>query len=300
VASSSRRSVVSALGSVAAAVVLAACAGPERARSERRVGPLIAFRTVGKVRRGEPPPARAGDALWLALAAPPPAARDRAIDFFAGLLEVALARTMPGLVDCISEDVDAALARERAWLLPTLTAAQTLVERRWSVADLDARIVERADQRQPDEGLVAAWPGDDALADEGSRRARFAAWPLTHGVLIDRLGQEKSARTASLLRERTVLSGSTLALVLDAALQRRQREPPALRELVAGCRKHRRLLGRAGKAHPAIGRLLALSEVTSEALLPWLSLSANELLAVPRLGALARRDAFLAEVRAAI
>jgi hypothetical protein len=130
------------------------------------------------------------------------------------------------------------------------------------------------------------------------RRARLFAWPVTHAVLLRAMDVAKARALAASIRAKLDREKTTVALVLERSELHGLR---ASLELGAVARATARLmdaLGDAGALSGDSGDLLAriARSTTTGDELPWLALPEGAVLVVPRLGALATRDVFLAEV----
>ena len=125
-------------------------------------------------------------------------------------------------------------------------------------------------------------------------RERFLAWPLGYALVVTAGSAREAGGLAARLRERAGPE-ARIALVLTAEDLPRLRRSPAVDRLL---RSARRLAPAAagGSLAPALGTLLSAARARPE--VPWLRLPPDVVLVVPRLGALAAADAFVAEVRA--
>ena len=174
---------------------------------------------------------------------------------------------------------------------PAFTAATALGAGRWQSPEGDVRIrpVLRCAPRARCISLDEP-PG----ADESERRARFLAWPLGYAVVLAAASPEPVDAVAEALRA----PGSTqIALVLTASELHHLRASPALGPLLG----HARHIVKAAPAKRSpwlevLARIAGAATAKDE--LRWLELPRNAILVVPRLGALATSDAFVADVRA--
>jgi hypothetical protein len=174
---------------------------------------------------------------------------------------------------------------------PTFTAAAALCAGRWQSAEGDVRIrpVNRCAAHTRCVSLDEA-PGQD----EGERRARFLAWPLGYAVILSVASPILADDVADALRA----PGSThIGLVLTGTELHRLRKSPALRQLLEHARH---VIKTAPAKRPPFLDLLAkiANAATARDELPWFNLPRDSILIVPRLGALATSDAFVADLRA--
>jgi hypothetical protein len=133
------------------------------------------------------------------------------------------------------------------------------------------------------------------LGERGEKlepRERFLAWPLGYALVVA-AGSAEASGLAARLRERAGPE-ARIALVLTAEDLPRLRRTPAVERLLRSARRLAPAAG--GSLARALGTLLAAARSRPE--VSWLQLPPGVVLVVPRLGALAAADAFLAEVRA--
>jgi hypothetical protein len=209
------------------------------------------------------------------------------------------ARHHPLVVD-LTDEASPPLERVRGWFLPIWNAASALEAGRWRLPGRElevATVVEGASS-----GGVRAFRAWDDASDRDSLidAARFAAWPITHARLVDARTPGQLASVTSALRKRLCDSDSCVALFVDRASLDRA-EPSGAFEAVRKLAERAVRLARA--AAPEIDPdLRSLLEHLPPAEPPttlksWLDLGVSELLVVPRLGSLARRSEFEAELR---
>jgi hypothetical protein len=248
---------------------------------------------------------RLADGAWLALATLPPGKRRQLaqeIEEMAASLE---ARANPLVVDVVEADPDSVLRRLSPWLLPVANAAQALMAGHWRSTDgalcVDVISGNEAVQRASEGHLVDPW--DDTARDAGpARRARFLAWPVAHARRIALADAAVTQRAVARLRSRVVVRDSTLAVVVDASLQRgfgAFDEADRLRNACGRCTKalRRARVREGGRLRAAVALLRGASQDPSDRPpVGWLPLEQTQVLVVPRLSALARRDAFEAEI----
>src|SRR5262249_17809175 len=129
---------------------------------------------------------------------------------------------------------------------------------------------------------------------EIDRRARFAAWSLTRAILL-RTSPEHLAELQRVLRALADREDATVALVFfgDDGSNRSGEA-----ELGTAAGRLARLLGRAGLADFPL--VAAWAEPAAETPSLPIELGENDVLVVPRMGALARLQDFRAELSAAL
>ncbi len=289
-AASSRRAAVKALGILSlAAVAIWQLRRAARLGKASACGPKLAYRANPSDTTGEGDP---GNAVWLALAALPVRERGEVVQLLEDLVTALEARATPGLVDLTSEDVRSELEQRFPWLIPMVNAAGALVRERWWRSGVDVRIFRAP--ASPDERLLQAW--SEKHLDELSSRARLAAWAVSWSIWIGLSGPEERERVATRLRNDSLHLDSPIALVLDVGLLRRSERPANIAKLVARLKKHKGSFERSQPSDPMLEILLGLADVDDRPLLSWLEMGAEDLLIVPRLGSLARREAFRSEI----
>jgi hypothetical protein len=204
-------------------------------------------------------------------------------DEIAAATRAAIQRANPLYVDLSGEPAAGPLAAH----LPALTAAANLLGSPWQGPGL--RVELGADCR-PEARLCI--PLFRERQDDGlERRARGMVWTLSNAALLRAPGRVEAVREA--LQQRAIQTDSTIALVFtkssgsfDATgLSAIQREASrALRYVPAEANGH--------------SWLEALAQPAPQWALP-IQLEPDELLVIPRLGALARVNEFVLEVRQA-
>lgn len=171
---------------------------------------------------------------------------------------------------------------------PAFTAAATLAAGAWSSpeGDMVVRPVVRCAS-----GSSCIRLGVGAGSDEQERRARFLAWPLGYAVL---LAVGSSADVDAVAEALRAPGSFQIGLVLASRELHALRASPAVatikrqaRQLVAGLPKSR--------LSTTLADLAAAGSGKDE--LGWLRLAADTILVVPRLGALATPEQFVADVR---
>jgi hypothetical protein len=199
----------------------------------------------------------------------------------------------------LSDDSPSVIARRlQKALLPSWTAARSLVLGSWSASDgsLSVRVAAPARAASTQGITVLAW--SETERNTLAARARFLAWPVSNAVLLDAGSPAGVRDLAALLRAGVTRESGLVGLVLDAGSQnvtRLSEGEPERRELEARLRRFdEAALKKLGDAEP-LARALRAGLPAAPAL-PWLELHASELLVVPRLSSLARRSRFLSEL----
>jgi hypothetical protein len=292
VASSSRRDVCK--GALALAALAASGANCAR-RSSSQLGPWLRVEAAADL---EPEGAIAWRGLALALRALPEARRTELVEDVSQWVADAEARSNPFVVD-LSDESTPPLERVRSWFLPIWNAATALDARRWRLPreNLDVAIV-RDELAGSGPRVFRAWQGE---GDSQIERARFAAWAVARARLVDCGSTEGRDRLAARLGDRLGDPDSCIGLFVDSRhLDRADRCRP-FDSILEMAERSRRLAARAqpGSLDPELKSLLAhvppgepISTVKD-----WLDLGANEVLVVPRLGALARVAAYEGELK---
>jgi hypothetical protein len=129
-------------------------------------------------------------------------------------------------------------------------------------------------------------------------RARLFAWPVAHAVVLRTASAGQARSLAESMRSRLDREKTTIALVLERSALHGLRMSAALAAIARATERLTDQLGDSGALSGAEGDLLvrlARSTTTGDEL-PWLALPVGTVLVVPRLGALATHDSFVAEV----
>ncbi len=173
---------------------------------------------------------------------------------------------------------------------PAFTAATTLAAGNWPSpeGDLLIRPVARCAAARPCVRL-----GTAPDADESERRARFLAWPLGYAILIAVEGRAELDKVAEALRA----PGSfQIGLVLTSAELHSLRASHALSALKQHTRRLVKAMPKSRTGLSATLANLARAGLGKDGL-AWLKFPSDTILVVPRLGALATPDRFVADVR---
>jgi hypothetical protein len=193
------------------------------------------------------------------------------------------------LVEDLDEDARPAVERLVRDDLPVLTAAAALSDGRWASAD--GRMVVRATTSCSPGARCLPLAGAHPATDRAQARARFLAWPLAYGVMIRPPAATQGALVEAL---RAPKEESRIALVVSDADLHGVRPSDSLALLAGSAARVARLAPDDMPMKELFQRLASTGAVDD---LRWLALPAGALLVVPRLGALAVIDAFVAEVR---
>lgn len=256
-----------------------------------------------EVRLGEPGQQRtAGESPRggaLALNSLTDAERTQLATLLGDLADEAAVRRNPLVEDLSGKDRERELeSRLRAWG-PSFSAAAALASGSWASGDGEMTVTVHPDcAPRPPSTLCMRVAHPPKTTGPIERRARLFAWPLTHAVLLRAPDAGRARALAASMRAKLEREKTTVALVLERSELHGLR---ASLELGAVARATERLmdaLGDAGSLSGDSGDLLArlARSTTTGDELPWLALPEGAVLVVPRLGALATRDVFLAEV----
>jgi hypothetical protein len=207
------------------------------------------------------------------------------------LVDREIARKNPLYVDLEEDEPDLGkLGR----YLPMATAAQYLAAGRWASADgrigvVPVRSCDGLNGESPPKGTRTRCVELDDLADDPlAARVRFLAWPLANAVVVFGKDAQTSASACRALRNELLTPNSSFGLVLCAP---GAEAPEELRRALTRLERHRKLFER---YDPRVARLLEDSGAAAT-----LELPSEAVIVMPRLSALARRDAFLAAIRRA-
>jgi hypothetical protein len=173
---------------------------------------------------------------------------------------------------------------------PAFTAAANLTAGSWQSPEGDV-LVRPTARCAPKHPCVRL--GGVSGGDESEKRARFLAWPLGYAIVLAVVDPTGLHKVAEALRA----AGSfQIGLVLSSAELHSLRASPAQLAL----QQHaRRLVKTMPKARTSLAERLtdlALAGTGKDGL-AWLRLPSDTILVVPRLGALATPDQFVADVR---
>jgi hypothetical protein len=216
--------------------------------------------------------------------------RQQMADSLAKLAVAADKKKNPFFVSLDDSEASAAAKDLVKQTSPSFTAASTLCAGRWQSGegDIEIRLVSRCAAGTQCISLTGT-----PNADEAERRARFLAWPLGYAILLSVTSGTDVNQVAQALRA----AGETyIALVLTGGELHSLRGSPVLTKVL----KHARQIAKnaSAKGSPLLDVVARIANAaTASDELPWLKLPADTILVVPRLGALASSEAFVAEVR---
>jgi hypothetical protein len=248
--------------------------------------------TTGAKPAPKRPAARLGgsSAALLVLNAMSEARRQLLAESLARLAAVVDRKKNPWFVSLDDSEERSAVESLIAQTAPAFTAAGTLAAGQWQSPEGDVQIrpVAHCAPQRPCVRL-AGTPG----ADDLERRARFLAWPLGYAIGLEVRDRQAADKVAEALRA----PGSfQIGLVLESGEVHALRPSPALFTLQ---RHARRLVKvRPETPSPLFDALASLASAgTGRDGLAWLKLPPGAVLVVPRLGALATCERFVADVR---
>jgi len=242
-------------------------------------------------------------AMALAIASLSPSERTRIVNELRYVTARLEARLSPLAIDLDDGDPVDSLRRSMSAYAPSYAAAFSFDRDTWTLADLTVRVVASCDRAHLDDGAscISLWGKHDTKQNV-AERARFAAWPVAHAAVVELNSSSSTEQAAGRLRERTSLQQSTIALVLmdrDLAL-----EPVAERpELEAAAKRLGAVIAANHIDQPEHFESLGHTQPSarpSERVAPWLRVSPNAIVVVPRLSALAKLDSFGIEIEQAI
>ncbi len=208
------------------------------------------------------------------------------------LVDREIARKNPLYVDLEEDGPD---KTKLGRYLPVATAAQYLAAGRWASAD--GRVGVIPVKNCDGEGSESAARGaqrrcvglTDLDEDPLAARVRFLAWPLANAVVVWGKDAHASAEACRALRKELLVPNSAFGLVLCAP---KAEAPEEFRRALTRLGRHRKLFER---YDPRVARMLEDSGSGASTF----ELPNEAVIVVPRLSALARRDAFLETIRRA-
>jgi hypothetical protein len=205
-------------------------------------------------------------------------------------------RANPLVEDLDDGDPATALSLLLRKLLPAITACDAVASRRRASPDgaLVAAVAMRCDPIA-DAGVACAPLWTASAADRATERARFLEWPLAAAAVLGLPTGDGALRVIGDLRARSRDRHSRIALVLG------ERDlaggiDPAVAEVRALAARDLTLARRDASVDTRVLELIARDPPQGPRRIPWLRLDAEEVLVVPKLGALADLDAFAREV----
>ncbi len=269
-----------------------ALAGCTHRKKDPAPGPFLAISPAAEAMasRASVSPA----SIALALGGLPPEELTRLQDYLAQSTDAAVRRAAPMLFDLGLDDADAATApdplRQALPDVPAWTAAVNVLGAPWSAPGLSVQLVPSCAGGAS--RCVPLFPpaDDDGRDDDLVRRGRALAWSLGNAALLH-VPAESRAAVLKALRAAQIRPSSTIALVFGAprgAFDEAQFE--RLRD------RARTALAHLPASSPQRAWLDALTAARASWELPLTFDAANEVLVIPRLSALARLQAFRAEL----
>jgi hypothetical protein len=252
--------------------------------------------------------------LALAIRALPPPRRIELVGEVDSWLSIAEARAHPFVEDL--EEGASPLEGVRAWLLPVWNSACALLRNRFPVPGRNAWVTPSRPGAMARSGKMwAAWTDNAEQArDAEGELARFAAWAISHALLVDCGSLETTADAARRVQARLCEPESSIGVFALHPQWTVERSTPfdeirALAERGRRLAARTRLSGQSAAPHgtdPRGGDLLTalLADVpTAEPaadLERWIELRPTEMLVVPRLGAIAKPAALVRELDVAL
>jgi len=246
-----------------------------------------------EVVNGEKPPVPArpsASAAMLVLNAMPEPRRELLATSLLRLATVVDKKKNPLFVSLDDSEERSAVEDLIAQTAPAFTAAANLAAGSWQSPEGDV-LVRPVARCAPKRQCVRL--GGVPGGDESEKRPRFLAWPLGYAIVLAVADQAGLHKVAEALRA----PGSfQIGLVLSSAELHSLRASPAQLALQ---RHARRLVEAMPKGRTSLSQRLAdlASAGTGKAGLAWLRLPPDTILVVPRLGALATPEQFVADVR---
>jgi hypothetical protein len=217
-------------------------------------------------------------------------------------LSAAEAKASPLVVDLLDDDA-VPFDSVRAWFLPAWNTAAALVADSWPVPGTNWSVVPvRHVTLEARSSAWQAWPTAGRPSDPEGDRVRFAAWPVSHAILLDCGTDAGVARVVARLEAQIGDPSSSVgAWTVHPLLEPGPvAEFEAIRALALRAQKLELRAGRGTTDRWLEGLLSVVPENEPKSGLErWLDLAPNEILVAPRLGALARSARFLQEIREA-
>jgi hypothetical protein len=181
---------------------------------------------------------------------------------------------------------------------PSFTAAVAFDRGAWRASGLAVRAVASCDDaRLAADEVCLPLAGEVGGSSDVAGRARFAAWPLTRAAFVLLDTRHSAEELARALRERVSRDEATVALVLmddDLAF----RSGPERAELQSAAVRLGGLM-EANRVHDAHYLDALARPPPAPRVAPTLTLSPVTVAVIPRLSALGRMSAFVAEIEAA-
>jgi len=235
-------------------------------------------------------------AAWLTFGTLASSGRERLLAALESLLDSIEARLHPLGIDLLDESPEQVARREAPWLLPVWTAARAIARRCFVAGDRSLAVLVHNPGTPLPSTLTSFDPFGATDAGAELRLARFLCGPISNAVKI-----ELSPLAETKLRERCATPKSTIALVIDSALQSvtLSRVADGHRQRMQALRKRlsRRPRPKCNACESFADVIDALSSrLPSAPALDWLELGDTQALIVPRLSAVAQRHTYLTEL----
>lgn len=253
---------------------------------------------------GSGPTQRSSLALWLLLTSVPGALQGEVLALAELALDALESRAHPLGIDLATAELEREAERLRPSLLPSYNCAAHLAGWPWPVPGSTEVVAPYAGERIRGDSCLAWATG--ACGESGVERVtRFAAWSLSQGLLLDCRDAGAVARLRHELARRIPVVASPPALLVDSRVQAMEPRLVPYERLMHLAVRARGLASRASRGLGVYQGLEAQllrglsEELPAAPALPWLGLRDSELFVVPKLGALARREAFLTELQGA-
>lgn len=274
-----------------------------RARRSLRVGPSL--QTVPASLSG-PGRTRSSLAAWLLLSSLPRGVQDELLDIVELGLDSIEAQAQPVGIDLSSDELRGEMRRLQSRILPSYNAAVHLSAWPWPLGESPHVVVPTRDAPVAATAMVAI-PGDGRVASPGERAARFAAWPLSYGLVLATGGAVEVDRLRAALGDALLGVSSPPALLVDVRVQNFD-EGLVPSDRLLKIRKRASALPvridwtKLSAKYPLEAQLLEglQGEWPQPPALPWFDLKVGELFIAPKLGSLARRAELWAVVEAAV
>jgi hypothetical protein len=207
------------------------------------------------------------------------------------------ARANPMVEDLGDGDPTAALALLVRRFLPALTACDAIASRRRAAPEgtFVVAVAARCDAATADGGVACVPLWKPAPPEAWVERARFLEWPLAAAIVLGFADAADARRASAALRARSRDAASRIALALDDDDLAGSHDA-GVDEVRAVAARVLALAARDRSVDTRILELVAREPPPDARRIPWMRLDAEEVLVVPRLGALQAVAAFVREV----
>jgi hypothetical protein len=210
------------------------------------------------------------------------------------------ARSNPMVEDLEDGDPLAPLALLLRRFLPALTACDAIASRRRATPEGTMVVAVAMTCEAPDGGATCLplWnpsPGGRSPEERSVERARFLEWPLATAAVLGFANVAEAGSARANLRAGSREAASRIALVLDEA-DLRGGEDGGVAEVRRIATRVLTLASHDRAVDTTVLELIAREPPPGSRRVPWLRLDAEEILVVPRLGALANLASFVDEI----